>query len=108
MTMMGCADLVYLHARSARRNDQALVGDDDPAAVLAPDLLDAARARRRGGPLGLDDALAALDQGDAVVAPAHHVVFDDRGLRLRLRGRRAHRPGDVALPMGRRHAGAAF
>src|SRR5207244_3332913 len=24
-------------ARSARRNDQALVGDDDPAAVLAPD-----------------------------------------------------------------------
>src|SRR5215211_6247290 len=62
----------------AGRDDQAFVGDDDPAAVLAPDLLDAAGTGQRGAGLDLDDAAAALDQSDAVEHLAHHIVVDDR------------------------------
>src|SRR5262249_42039222 len=68
-----------------RRNDEAFVGDDHPAAVLPPDLLDAASAGQDGAGLDLDDAAAAFDQGDAVEPLAHNVVVDDRGLRRRLR-----------------------
>src|SRR5215510_13796655 len=89
---------------SARRNDQALAGDHDPAAILAPDFFHAAGSRQCRAGLDLDDAAATFDQRHAVEHPAHDVVLDDRRLRLglglrrlRLRLRLVYRPCDLVM-----------
>src|SRR5690348_14477468 len=59
-------------AASSARDDQALAGDDHPAAILPADRLDAAEARQRVARLDLDHrSQAPLDQRRAVVDAAH-------------------------------------
>ncbi len=60
------------------RDHQALAGDDDPAAVLLADGVDAAEAR--DGIAGIDfiDSLAALDQGAAMGDLAQNPALDRR------------------------------
>src|ERR1700674_4550341 len=70
--------------RSMRLHDQAFGRDDDPMAVLAPDVLNAPEPRQAHARLDLDDAVAAFDQGGAVVDLAHHPALDDRRLCGRL------------------------
>src|SRR4051812_16883503 len=85
---------------STRRSDQAFAGDDHPAAVLTPDLLDAAGARQGRARLHLDDAATAFYQGHAIEHFADDVVFQNDGLGLGFW--RRHRAGHVAVRLCRR------
>ena len=63
---------------ASRRDNQALAGDHDPAAVLTADRIDAAKARH--GIAGIDfvDASPPLDQRAAIGDVAQAPAFDSR------------------------------
>src|SRR3954464_2922967 len=81
LTRVGLAvRLPQRQGRLSAADDEPARCRNDPAAILALDRFDAAKVRRGFPGLDLDDAVAPLDQRDAVDHAAHHVILEKRRL----------------------------